>query len=86
MLRITRINGEEASPLLRLEGRLTRAELGVLDEFLAAQSLSGARLDLAALRFADAAGVARLRSLLARGAVIAACSPFIDHLLSEASR
>jgi ABC-type transporter Mla MlaB component len=86
MLRITRINGDDASPLLRLEGRLTRAELAVLEDFLAAHGVAGARLDLAALRFADAAGVARLRSLVADGALIAACSPFIDHLLSETTR
>jgi ABC-type transporter Mla MlaB component len=84
MLRITHLNGEETG--LRLEGRLTYAELGVLEDCLARSSASPLQLDLSQLLWADRDGVARLRELERAGAQIAACSPFVAQLLSEESR
>jgi hypothetical protein len=84
MLRITRLAGPEPAPTLKLEGKLVGPWVGALRE--ACVPGEGLRLDLAAVTFADAAGVELLRELLARGVTLAACSGLVAGLLHEEAR
>lgn len=87
MLRITRDTNDESVSTLRLEGKLTGpwvTELARSCDRLA--RLSGLRLDLSSVTFADGAGVALLRDLLGRGAVLAGCSGLVRELLREEGR
>jgi hypothetical protein len=84
MFRITRSDAD-GTPVLRLEGRLTSAEIPLLEE-----SLAGARgavtLDLAGVRWLDTGAAARLHALRAQGAALTACSPFVERLLEDCAR
>lgn len=85
MLRITRNQANEGSIELKLEGRLLEAWISELSS--ACETVAdrrSLRIDLAGLRFADASGVALLRSLAGQGATIVGCSPFIAGLLDLA--
>lgn len=86
MLRITRIDRSDEVLELRLEGGLTeqtRAELALCDEALGARR--AVLLDVADVRFADLSGACALRDLVARGAVLLSCSPFLEEMLHGAS-
>ncbi len=83
MLRISEVNGEDANPTLKVEGKLRGpwvAELErVCDELQSSgESLS---LDLSAVSFVDTPGVELLRILLGRGATFSACSGLVVELL-----
>ena len=81
MLRITKINH---SPIvtLRLEGKLTAPWLVEVRAACASVSAqSPPRLDLSAVSFVDAQGLAFLHEMLAGGTELAACSNFISELL-----
>lgn len=86
MLRITTSPGKSRRTAFRLEGRLTSAELDVLDACIGARRPARIALDLGELRWVDAAGLARLSALIAAGARVAACSPYVDQLLTEELR
>jgi ABC-type transporter Mla MlaB component len=81
MLRIT--HTKESVSTLKLEGKL----LGPWVTELARScnelpcSLDRLRLDLSAVTFVDGPGVALLRDLLGRGAMLAACSGLVAELL-----
>lgn len=82
MLRITRDQSFEGTVVLKLEGKLLEAWLdelrGAIESSADCRSLG---IDLTGLRFADAAGVALLRTLATQGASITGCSPFMAGLL-----
>ena len=85
MLRIT-VAGKSADTVhLLIEGRLVGpwvAELqaAVLSEVMPARQIC---LDLAAVHFADAAGLDLLHQLLEQGVIIQAVSPFLRELLHK---
>jgi hypothetical protein len=81
MLRITstRMGSRRA---LRLEGRLRKANLPSLDHALIDGTADAeVTLDLEGLSWIDEAAAVRLRTLLARGAHLERCSPFVAELL-----
>ena len=81
MLRITPI-ANNGTLLLRLEGKLLAPWTGeLLAQLENARPASRIRLDLRQLIFVDDAGLALLRDLIARGAVIESASSFILELL-----
>jgi len=86
-LRITLQPSTGDRAVLRLEGRFTASDLAVFDASLASLA-PGARealaLDLAELRWLDAAAVERVEALLRDGADVVATSPFVERLLSRA--
>ena len=85
MLRITRVTGKDAGPVLKLEGKL----LGPwVDEVWRACAEAGSPpgrlcLDLAAVTFVDAAGAGLLRELRRREVTLAGCSGFVVALLER---
>jgi anti-anti-sigma regulatory factor len=79
MLRITR----RPDRSIRLEGRLTRYEVGLLREALRASSNGAETLDLADLAFVDEAGAAALADLRSRGLELRGGSSFVRQLLEE---
>lgn len=87
MLRITRIPRPDA-PTLRLEGKLLGPWVDEVrrtcrdGEAGAGPGRPLTRLDLSDLTYTDADGIALLRELVAGGAEIAACSPFVADLLN----
>ena len=88
MLRITHAPGCDSVLTLRLEGKL----LGPWVQELA-RSCDGlscprdcVRLDLSAVTFVDAPGLALLHDLLGRGVTLAACSGLVAELLRLESR
>ncbi|HKB35997.1 MAG TPA: hypothetical protein VKD72_06055 [Gemmataceae bacterium] len=83
MLRITRITGADSAQTIKLEGKLLGPWVDEVREACAqAMARSGrTRLDLVAVTFADAAGVALLRELIRQGVEIAACSGYVAELL-----
>jgi RNA polymerase sigma-70 factor (ECF subfamily) len=87
MLRVTRVTGEGGRDVLRVEGRLTQ---DTTEELRAAceapdvgqKAMEGPlELDVAGLRFVDAAGARLLRRLQGRGARLVGGSPFVRELL-----
>jgi ABC-type transporter Mla MlaB component len=81
MLRITPV-AKNGTLLLRLEGKLLAPWTAeVLSQLQNAKPASRIRLDLRQLSFVDDAGLALLRDLIARGAVIESASSFISELL-----
>src|SRR4051794_15722167 len=74
MLRITRMTGSEPGESLTLEGKLVGPWVAALRE--SCEGRAPLRLDLAAVSFADAAGVELLRELLAVGATLV-CSALV---------
>jgi ABC-type transporter Mla MlaB component len=84
MLRITRMDRSRRTTL-QLEGRLTTGELAALDEAWRAALAERRRvvLDLAGVRYVDAAGAALLRALREGPVELAGCSAFVRELLEE---
>lgn len=84
MLRITRQESSRETTL-QLEGRLTSGELTALDEAWRSCASAGRRvvIDLAGVRFVDAAGAAVLRALRQGPIELMGCSPFVRELLEE---
>ncbi len=83
MLRITRIDGQDATQTLKLEGKLLEpwvAEVlrvcGSRDEWSSRTSL-----DLSRLTFVDPAGAKLLKDLIRGGFAVSACSGFVAELL-----
>ena len=70
-------------PTVRLEGEVLGPWVGAVRDACTQRSRRSRRLrlDLAAVAYADAAGVQLLRDLLREGIYIAACSSFIAELL-----
>jgi anti-anti-sigma regulatory factor len=81
MLRITRRNDDR--PALRLEGRLTRYEVGLLRETLRTGAQRFCVLELADLAFVDESGAAALVELAQRGIELRGGSPFVQQLLKD---
>jgi ABC-type transporter Mla MlaB component len=81
MLRITRTQDRT----LRLEGRLTRYEIGLLRETLRSAPDGPPVIDLADLGFLDPEGAAALAELRRRGAELRGGSAFVRELLKEES-
>jgi ABC-type transporter Mla MlaB component len=80
MLRITR----QLEHALRLEGRLTRREVGLLREVFRSPGSGIAVVDLGGLVFVDEAGAAALAELRRGGLEVRGGSPFVRQLLEEA--
>lgn len=87
MLRITR-QDQPGETTLQLEGRITQSELVELDEAWRACVSLDRRvvIDLAGVRFVDAAGAAVLRALRQGPIELTGCSPFVRELLQEEKR
>jgi ABC-type transporter Mla MlaB component len=68
---------------IKLEGEILEPLVGTLRDACSKRNLRSKllRLDLAGVRYADAAGVQLLRDLTRAGIEITACSSFIDELL-----
>jgi ABC-type transporter Mla MlaB component len=79
MLRITRSQDRT----LRLEGRLTRYEVGLLGETLRASPNDYAAIDLTELVSIDEAGAATLLDLERHGLELRGASPFVREFLQE---
>jgi hypothetical protein len=88
MLRITQVNGHDATPTLRLEGALRGPWVGELARVCCGPGCVPERLhlDLMAVTFVDGPGVALLRDLLGRGVTLAACSGLVAELLRGEGR
>lgn len=82
--RITIQSPTDASLVVRLEGRLARADLPILEACLGEVGNRPIALDLAELRWLDAAAAARVADLVRAGATVVASSPFVERLLAEA--
>jgi len=82
MLRITRTDSGGITRL-HLEGRLGEADLAVMKASLSAHAPKEITLDLSELRWLDGPARDWLSGLIAAGAQLAACSPFIERLLSH---
>jgi hypothetical protein len=82
MLRITHATLPAGPPVLRLEGKLVGPWVGELAR-VCAELPPGPALDLAAVTYLDRAGLALVRTLLDRGATLAACSSLAAALLEE---
>jgi anti-anti-sigma regulatory factor len=80
MLRITRLRSNDATTLLKLEGKLLEPWIEELRRSID-DAPNSVKLDLSALTFADAAGAHALADLLRRGVILTACSGFIAALL-----
>jgi anti-anti-sigma regulatory factor len=81
MLRITRTQEKT----LRLEGRLTRYEVGLLRETLRSAPEAPPLVDLTDLAFLDPVGAAALAEIRRRGAELRGGSAFVRELLKEES-
>lgn len=83
MLRITQLPAAEPAKSLRLEGKLVGPWLDELRQACQASldSQSGLSLDLSDVNFVDRAGAKYLRTLLAQGAQVTNCTPFVAELL-----
>ena len=83
MLKITRLSRKGRVPTLKVEGEIVGPRVGAVRDACAKRGLRSKRprLDLAAVTYADAAGVQLLRDLAGEGNEIAACSIFIAELL-----
>jgi ABC-type transporter Mla MlaB component len=83
MLRITCLDGPDATHTLKLEGKLVGP--WVAEVLLACDRLHGrpgeTSLDLAGITFADRAGANLLGSLIRKGVRVSACSGFVAELL-----
>ena len=88
MLKITRSDLDPMHTTLRLEGRVTEANLSELERTQTECQQEGRRLvlDLAGVSFVDRVGVAALHRLRRDGIIFTGCSPFVSELLKEASR
>ena len=80
MLRITRQNPPNDRPSLVLEGRLVGPWVGELRRTVG-ETDGKTSIDLTAVTFADAEGVAALRALRRAGAVLIGASGFLAALI-----
>ena len=81
MLKITRLSHKGRGLTIKLEGEIVGAWVGAARDACAIRGRRPRRLDLAAVTYADAAGVQLLRDLMHAGIEIAGCSSFISELL-----
>jgi hypothetical protein len=82
MLRITKQSPPHGRPILLLEGRLVGPWVGELRQTVGA--VEGPKvLDLSGVTFADADGVAALRTLRGAGAELVGASGFLAALIGE---
>ena len=83
MLKITRLSRNVPVLTIKLEGEILGPWVGVVRDACTKRGRRSARLslDLAAVTYADAAGVQLLRDLVGEGIEIAACASFIAELL-----
>ena len=83
MLKITRLSHKGQGLTIKLEGEILGPWVGAVRDACAKRGRRPRRLrlDLAAVTYADVAGVQLLRDLVAEGIEVAACSPFIAELL-----
>ena len=83
MLRITRIEQDDAGPVIKLEGKLLGPWVDEVLQACAAANPSAQRprLDLSAVSYADAAGIDLLRALRDQEVTIVACSGYVAELL-----
>jgi ABC-type transporter Mla MlaB component len=84
MLRIRKIVESPTQTTLSVEGRIVSEWVTVLAQECrqALQDTPRVQLDLAAVTFVDAPGVAVLRSLVSEGVAIVNCREFVDALLN----
>jgi anti-anti-sigma regulatory factor len=85
VLRITSVADEPEGPCLKVEGRLVGEWVALLEgELLKAErQVSGLRLDLSLVDFANDAAMHVLRAAAARGVRVIACSPLLLRLLGN---
>jgi len=81
VLKITKLPQNGPVITIKLEGELLGAWVGAARAACADRVRRPRHLDLAAVTYADAAGVQLLRDLMAEGVEIAACSGFVRVLL-----
>ena len=83
MLKITELSRKGRVRTIKLEGEILEPWVGAVRDACTQRGRRSRRLrlDLAAVTYADAAGVQLLRDLVGEGIEIAACSPFIAELL-----
>ena len=83
MLRIQKVVESSTETTLSVAGRIVSEWVTVLERecWQALRDTPCVQLDLAAVTFIDAPGVAVLRSLVTEGVVIVNCREFIDALL-----
>jgi anti-anti-sigma regulatory factor len=81
--RITLQSIGDTPTVIRLEGRLSAADLPVLESCLAEVGDEAISLDMAELRWLDPTAIERLAELLRGGARVIASSAFVDHLLAR---
>jgi anti-anti-sigma regulatory factor len=83
VLRISRVQRDDAGICLKVEGRLSGDAVAVLETELAEaeRSASQLSLDLAAVDFASLPAAEMLRAASARGVRLVDCSPFLAGLL-----
>jgi len=88
VLKISRSDGDSSYTTLRLEGRVTKAELSELEHTCKESQKEGRRLvlHLTGVSFVDREGVAALNRMRRDGIIITGCSPFVGELLKECSR
>jgi anti-anti-sigma regulatory factor len=88
VLKITRSDLDSIHTTLRLEGRVTEADLSELERIRTECQQEGRRLvlDLSGVSFIDRVGVVELKRLRHDGLTIESCSPFVSELLKEDSR
>ena len=88
MLKISRNDRDSIHTTLRLEGRVTQAELSELERTRKESQKEGGRLvlDLSGVSFVDREGVTALNCMRRDGIIITGCSPFVGELLKESSR
>jgi hypothetical protein len=83
VLKITRLSHKGRGLTIKLEGALLGPWVGAVRDACTERGRRPRRrrLDLAAVTYADAAGVQLLRDLVGEGIEMAACSPFLAELL-----
>jgi anti-anti-sigma regulatory factor len=85
MLKITRMDASGLATILRLEGRLTHADLGGLEATIADCHRDDRRVvvDLGGVAFLDASGAAALVAAESEGLELVGASAFVRELLEE---
>ena len=88
MLRITHLGDPDSVSTLRLEGKLLGLWVDELARFCSELPCSSntVQLDLSAVTFVDEPGVALLRELQTRGALLSGCSRLVAELLHLEAR
>jgi ABC-type transporter Mla MlaB component len=83
MLRITCIDGDDATQTLKFEGKLLEPWVAeVLEVCTLRDGRAGRkRLDLSGVTYVDQAGAELLRDLIRQGLAVSACSGFVAELL-----